>query len=127
MWADPWTGPVIGAAIEVHRAVGPGLLASVYELLLAEELLARGIAFERQKPVPIRYRGLVLEGGLRLDFVVENKLVLELTSVDRMHELHEARLLTYLRLGGYPVGLLINFNVRSLRQGIRRFVHKAPE
>jgi GxxExxY protein len=127
MWRDPWTGPVIEAAIEVHRIVGPGLLESVYELLLAEELLARGIAFERQKPVPIRYRGLVLEAGLRLDFVVEDKLVLKLKSADRMHELHEAQLRTYLKLGGYPAGLLINFNVRLLRQGIRRFVHKAPE
>ncbi len=127
MWLDRWSGPVIGAAIEVHRTLGPGLLESVYEVAICEELRSRGIPFERQTRIPIRYRGLVLDPGLRLDLLIGDALVLELKSVDRINELHEAQLLTYLRLAHKRVGLLINFDVPVLRRGIRRFVNDAPD
>ena len=127
MWLDRWSGPVTGAAIEVHRTLGPGLLESVYEVALCEELRSREIPFERQKGVPIRHRGLVLDPGLRLDLLIGDELVLELKSVDRINELHEAQLLTYLRLAHKRVGLLINFNVPVPRRGIRRFVNDAPD
>lgn len=126
MWLDPWSGRVIGAAIEVHRAFGPGLLESVYEAALAEELRARSIPFERQKGVPIRYRGLVLDPCLRLDFVVGGELIVELKSVAALNEIHDAQLLTYLKLTGCPVGLLINFSTAVLRRGIKRIVNQAP-
>lgn len=118
---------VIGAAIEVHRTLGPGLLESVYELALAQELAAREIEFERQKPVPFRYRGLVLDTGLRLDFLVAKQIIVELKSVERLSDVHQAQLLTCMRMTGCRVGLLINFNVPVLRRGIRRFVRDAPE
>jgi GxxExxY protein len=126
MWLDHWSEPVIGAAIEVHRTLGPGLLKSVYEVALCEELRLRKIPFERQKGVPIRYRGLILDPGFRLDLLIGDELILELKSVERIHELHEAQLLTYLRLANKPVGLLINFDVPILKRGIRRFVNNAP-
>ena len=126
VWGDRWSAPVIGAAIEVHKALGPGLLESVYELALEQEVRVREIPFERQRPVPIRYRDLILDGGLRLDFVVGDELILELKSVAHLIDIHEAQLLTYMKLTGYPVGLLINFNVAVLRRGIRRLVHQAP-
>ena len=118
---------MIGAAISVHRALGPGLLESVYQLCLAQELAEQWIPFEAQKPIPIRYRGLVLDAGIRLDLLVAGELVVELKSVERLLDVHSAQLLTYLKMGGFPVGLLINFNVPFLRHGIRRFVHHAPE
>jgi len=121
------TERVIGAAIEVHKTLGPGLLEWVYELALEEEFLARNIVFERQKPVPIRYRGLILDTGLRLDFVIARQIVVELKSVERLIDVHEAQVLTYMKLSGCPVGLLINFNVARLKSGIRRFVRNAPE
>jgi GxxExxY protein len=121
------TEAVIGAAIAVHRELGPGLLESVYELALAEEMRARAIPFVRQLPVPIRYKGIVLDAGLRLDFVVAKAVVVELKSVERLLDIHGAQLLTYLKLTGNPVGLLINFNVPVLRRGIRRFVAGPPE
>ena len=126
VWSDAWSGSVIGAAIEVHRALGPGLLESVYQLAMEAELRARKVPFERQKPVPIRYRGLVLDGGLRLDFVVAGELIVEIKSVSQLIDIHEAQLLTYLKMTGCPVGLLVNFNVGVLRRGIRRLVHHAP-
>ena len=127
MWSDAWSGRVIGAAIEVHRALGPGLLESVYQLALEAELRMREVPFERQKPVPIRYRGLVLDAGLRLDFVVAGELIVELKSVSQLIDIHEAQLLTYLKMTGCAVGLLINFNVPVLRRGIRRLVHRVPD
>jgi GxxExxY protein len=119
------TERIIGAAIDVHRVLGPGLLASVYELALAQELESRQLAFVGQKPVPIRYKGLILDGGLRLDLVVEDQVVVELKSVERLLDIHKAQLLTYLRLTGCPVGLLINFNVPVLSRGICRMVNSA--
>ena len=127
MFLEVETERVIGAAIEVHKTLGPGLLEWVYELALEEEFLARNIVFERQKPVPIRYRGLILDTGLRLDFVIARQIVVELKSVERLIDVHEAQVLTYMKLSGCPVGLLINFNVARLKSGIRRFVRNAPE
>jgi GxxExxY protein len=127
MWKDLWSERVIGAAISVHRALGPGLLESVYQLCLAQELAEQRIPFETQKVIPIRYRGLVLDAGIRLDLLVAGELVVELKSVDRLLDVHSAQLLTYLKLGNYPLGLLINFNVPLLKNGIRRIVNHAPE
>jgi GxxExxY protein len=116
------TEKITGAAIEVHTALGPGLLESTYEECVARELQLGGLGFERQVPLPVAYKGVKLDCGYRLDFVVERAVVLELKSVDMLRAIHEAQLLTYLRLGGWRVGLLINFNVPVLRSGIRRLV-----
>jgi GxxExxY protein len=116
------TEKITGAAIEVHTALGPGLLESTYEECVARELQLDGLGFERQVPLPDAYKGVKLDCGYRLDFVVERAVVLELKSVDMLRPIHEAQLLTYLRLGGWRVGLLINFNVPVLRSGIKRLV-----
>jgi GxxExxY protein len=115
---------VIGACIEVHRALGPGLLESAYEQCLAHELSLRGLPFERQRPVPVVYKGIDLELGYRLDFVVGGVLVLEIKAVERLAPVHEAQLLTYLKLTGLRAGILINFNAQTLRQGLRRLTRK---
>lgn len=122
MTINDLTGAIIGAAIEVHRAVGPGLLESAYEECLCEELKIRGIPFERQKPLPVTYKGKQLDYGYRLDLVVDNAVVVELKAIEAFAPIHDAQLLTYLRLGGWQAGLLINFNVPILRDGIRRKV-----
>lgn len=117
------TEKIIGAAIEVHRELGPGLLESAYEAALAHELSARGISYERQKAMPVRYKGFLLDVGYRLDFLVEDQVIVELKAVSEMHPIFEAQLITYLRLSGHRVGLLINFNVPRLKDGlIRRIV-----
>ena len=117
------TERVIGAAIHVHRNLGPGLLESAYEACLAAELGARDIRFRRQVDIPITYRDVELASGYRLDFLVEERLVLELKSVRALEPIHTAQVLTYLKLGGYTIALLINFNVRYLGEGaIRRLV-----
>ncbi len=121
------TEGIIGAAIEVHRALGPGLLESAYETCLAFELAERGFKVERQKPLPVVYRGVKLECGYRLDFLVEEVVVVEVKAVDRLAPIHQAQLLSYLKISGYPVGLLINFNVKVLRDGIRRVVNNFPD
>jgi GxxExxY protein len=115
------TEKIIGAAIEVHRHLGPGLLESAYEACLAHELTVLGLDIARQQSLPISYKGLQLDMAYRLDLVVENLVLLELKSVERVEPIHEAQLLTYLRLARLPVGLIINFNVHLLRQGIKRF------
>ena len=122
MTINDLTKTIIGAAIEVHRALGPGLLESAYEECLCEELKLREIPFERQKPLPVTYKGKQLDCGYRLDLVVANAVVLELKAIEAFAPIHDAQLLTYLRLGGWKVGLLINFNVPVLRDGIRRKV-----
>jgi GxxExxY protein len=116
------TEKIIGAAIEVHRKLGPGLLESAYQECLGREMLLRNIPFEREVPVPVIYKDVHLECGYRLDFLVNRTVVVELKAVDVMPPVFEAQLLTYLRLGGWHIGLLINFNVMMLREGIRRRV-----
>ena len=116
------TGTVIGAAIEVHRALGPGLLESAYEECLSRELSLKEVPFERQRPLPVKYKGIALDCGYRLDLLVEDQVVVEIKAVEKILPIHEAQLLTYLRLGGWKAGLLLNFNVPVLKQGIRRLV-----
>jgi len=116
------TKEIIGAAIEVHKAVGPGLLEGVYEECLCHELKLRNLSFECQIVVPVTYKGVILDCGYRLDLLVENTVILELKSVDRIHPIFEAQLLTYMRMLQKPVGLLINFNVPILGSGIVRKV-----
>ena len=117
------TEGVIGAAIEVHRALGPGLLESTYQCCLAHELHLRGIAFEQQGAVGLDYKGLVIESAYRADFVVLNAVILELKAAQQLEPIHGAQLLTYLRWSGLKPGLIINFNVRVLRDGIKRIVN----
>jgi GxxExxY protein len=112
--------PVIGALIEVHRALGPGLLESVYEACFCHELRLCGLAFERQRPVGIVYKGSIVNCGYRIDVLVEGRIVVELKAIDRLLPLHTAQILTYMKLSSVSVGLLANFNVTSLRQGLRR-------
>jgi len=113
---------IIGAAIEIHRSLGPGLLEAVYEECLARELTLRTIPFERQKPIPLVYKDLKLECGYRLDFLVSSRIVVEIKSIEAIAPIHESVMLTYLRLSESPLGLLINFNVPISKDGIRRFV-----
>lgn len=114
------TEKIIGAAIEVHRHLGPGLLESDYEAALAYEIAQAGLAVERQRPVPVAYKGLKFEEGDRLDLLVAGNVVVELKCVDAILPIHEAQLLSYLKLTGFKVGLLINFKVPVLKQGIKR-------
>jgi GxxExxY protein len=116
------TRSIIGAAIEVHKLLGPGLLESAYEECLCHELTLRRIRFEKQKPVPLVYKGTRLECGFRLDLLVEARVVVELKSIEGLGPIHEAIVLTYLRLSGHQVALLINFNVPVLKDGVRRFI-----
>ena len=116
------TATIIGAAIGVHRTIGPGLLESAYEECLAQEMKMRGLSFQRQFPLPVAHKGATLDCGYRLDFVVEKAVVLELKVIDMFAHIHESQLLTYLKLGGWTVGLLINFNVPVLKSGIKRVV-----
>ena len=116
------TREVISAAIEVHRVLGPGLLESAYEQAFCTELRLRGIRFESQVHIPATYKGVMLDSGYCVDLIVENEVVVELKTTRRILGVHEAQLLTYLRLLGLQIGLLINFNVEVLRQGVRRRV-----
>jgi GxxExxY protein len=114
------TGRVIGAAIEVHRALGPGLLEAVYKACLCEELTQAGIRFTRQEKLPVIYKGRTIDCDLRMDLVVEKSQVLEVKAVQQILPVHEAQLLTYLKISGIPLGLLLNFNEATLKDGIRR-------
>ena len=116
------TQTIIGGAIEVHRLLGPGLLESAYEECFCHELHLRKLNFERQRPIPVVYKAVKLESGHRLDLLVEAKVIVELKSVDALGPLHEAIILTYMRLSGHHLGLLINFNVPMLKDGIRRYI-----
>ena len=118
---------IIGAAIEVHRILGPGLLESTYEECLCDELRLQGISFERQKALPVMYKGRTLDCGYRLDVVVENAIILELKSCERIEQIHRAQLLTYLKLSGLHLGLLFNFNSPVMRRGIIRIVNNFAE
>jgi GxxExxY protein len=122
MTINALTRAVIGAAIEVHRRIGPGLLESAYQACLAREFLLRGIPFEAQKELPVEYKGVCVPCGYRLDFLVAGQVVVEIKSIERFEDIHGAQLLTYLRLGGWKVGLAINFNVPILVNGIMRRV-----
>ena len=117
---------VIAAAMVVHRRLGPGLLESAYEAALCHELALGDVSFRRQAELPIHYKGVHIGCGYRADIIVEGSLLLELKAVGRLEAIHEAQILTYLRLSGLWLGLLLNFNVRSLRHGIRRFVNGSP-
>jgi GxxExxY protein len=116
------TQAIIGAAIEVHRLLGPGLLESAYEECFCHELHLRKLNFERQRPIPVVYKAVKLESGYSLDLLVEARVIVELKSVDALGPLHEAIILTYMRLSGHHLGLLINFNVPVLKDGIRRYI-----
>lgn len=118
---------VIGCAIEVHRALGPGLLESVYQACMSQELAYAGLAFKQQMEVPVRYRGVRLDCGYRLDFLVSNELVVELKCLDRVLPIHKAQALTYLRLTQIPQALLINFNVQILRHGVTSVLLNPPK
>jgi len=117
------TEKIIGCAIRVHRALGPGLLESAYEACLCYELISCGLKVERQKPLPVIYREVKLDCGYRMDILVQDVVIVELKAVDRMGPIHQAQLISHLRLSRRKVGLLINFNVRVLKQGIRRLVN----
>jgi GxxExxY protein len=121
------TETVIGAAIEVHRFLGPGLLESAYERCLAFEVAGSGLEVESQKPLPVVYKNVHLDCGYRLDLVVEDQVIVEIKAVDQLAPIHQAQLLSYLKLSGCKVGLLINFTVPLLKDGIRRVVNGFPE
>jgi GxxExxY protein len=121
--ADALSGQIIGPAIEVHAQLGPGLLESTYRACLVEELRLRGIASRQEVALPVNYRGLVLEASYRLDLLVEDLVILELKSVERLEPIHQAQRLTYLRVSGRWLGLLFNFNIDRLRKGLRRLVN----
>jgi GxxExxY protein len=120
---DPLTQKVIGAAIEVHRELGPGLLESIYQRAMAVELRLQGLAFVAQKPLPVVYKSVSLGDDMFIDFVVEDRLVVELKAVDALIGVHEAQLLTYLKLSKIRTGLLLNFNEKLLKNGLKRMVH----
>lgn len=121
------THGIIGAAIEVHKTLGPGLLESAYEECLAREFSLRGLRFERQKPLPVVYKDVKLDCGYRLDFLVEGKVIVELKAIEALAPIHDAIVLTYLRLSGCAIGLLINFHTTSLKKGIKRLVLRYDE
>jgi GxxExxY protein len=124
---DQITGAIIGAAIEVHRALGPGLLESAYRACLVYELRRRGWLVEPEKPLPVTYKGVELDCGYRLDLVVQDTVIVELKAVEEVIPIHQAQLLSYLRLAGKSVGLLINFNVKVLVDGVDRIVNNHVE
>ena len=119
---DELSNRVLGCAIKVHRELGPGLLESTYEQCLAYELNRAGILFKIQQPLPVEYKQIRLDCGYRIDVFVDDRLILELKSVDQLLKIHEAQVLTYMKLAKVRVGLLINFNVEILKKGIKRFV-----
>jgi len=121
------TEQIIGAAIEVHRALGPGLLESAYEACLSHELAERKLHVERQKALPVTYKDVRVDCGYRIDLLVEREVIVELKAVARIEPIHEAQLLSYLKLSGCRVGLLINFNVKQLTRGLRRLVNELPQ
>lgn len=121
------TGKIIGAAIEVHKNLGPGLLVSTYEECLCYEFKLRKIAYKRQKALPVVYKGIKLDCGYRIDVIAENVIILELKACENIEPIHKAQLLTYLKLTGLKLGLLINFNVPVLKDGIVRIVNQLEE
>lgn len=124
---DEITGQIVDAAIQVHRALGPGLLESAYEACLVSELVERGFLVERQKDLPVVYHDKQIDCGYRLDLLVEGQVIVEVKAVDKLAPIHDAQVITYLRLSGMKVGLLVNFNVPLLKDGLRRLVNDYPE
>ncbi|MBL0126712.1 MAG: GxxExxY protein [Flavobacteriales bacterium] len=129
---DQWTHnelteAIIGAAIEVHRELGPGLLESIYEECLARELSDRGVPFQRQQQIPVMYKGSPLDMGFRCDLFVNDMVIVEVKAVEALNDVHIAQLLTYLKLADRRLGLLINFNVKFLKQGLKRVANGMPE
>ena len=124
---DQLTDKVIASAISVHKELGPGLLESTYEACLAYELLDRGLKIETQKPSPVNYRGQKIDCGYRIDLLIEDRLVVELKAVEKLMPIHTAQILTYLRLSNLQVGLLLNFNVLRLKDGLHRIVNQYLE
>lgn len=125
--ADQIAKDVVDAAFKIHSKLGPGLLESAYEACLAHELMRRGYQVERQKPQPVIYEGLEIEVGYRLDILVNGEVILELKSVEQVLPIHHAQLMTYLKLSGKTLGLLLNFNVPLIKQGIKRIAINHPE
>ena len=121
------TEVIIGAAINVHRALGPGLLESTYEACIVYDIVKAGLKLVQQKPLPIVYHNIKLECGYRIDILVENSVIVEIKSVERLLPIHKAQLLSYLKLSNCRVGLLINFNVEVLKNGIKRIVNNFPD
>jgi GxxExxY protein len=119
---DELSNRVLGCALEVHRQLGPGLLESTYEQCLAYELIQAGIPFKIQQPMPVSYKQIKLDRGYRLDLFVDDRLIVELKSVEQLLNIHKAQVLTYMKLANVRIGLLINFNVQMLKKGIKRFV-----
>ena len=117
------TKTIIGCAIEVHKQLGPGLLESAYQNCLSYELNKIGLSIQTEKAMPIVYKEIKLNHGYRIDILVQNRIVIEVKTVEAINEIHEAQILTYLRLGGYPLGLIINFHTTMLKNGIRRFIN----
>ena len=113
---------IIGACIEVHRVLGPGLLESVYQNCLAKELSSMKVSFQKEVPKPVDYKGTLMDCGFRLDFIVEDKVIVELKAVEKIHPVHKVQVLTYLKITGCKLGLLINFNTPVLKDGIERIV-----
>ena len=124
---DDITGKIIGSAIRVHATLGPGLLESAYRVFLKQELLLEGLKVEVEVPIPVVYRGHRVDVGYRADMLVEDQVLVELKAVAKMSSVYEAQLLSYLRLGGFPAGLLMNFHVTLLRDGIRRMINQFPK
>jgi len=120
------TETIIGVAINIHRALGPGLLESAYEVCMVYDLVKEGLKVEQQKPLPIVYRGVKLGCGYRLDLMIENEVIVEIKSVEKLLPIHQAQLMSYLKLSDCRVGLLINFNVKILKNGIKRVVNNFP-
>jgi GxxExxY protein len=124
---DRITRRIIGAAIEVHKTVGPGLLESAYQVCLAFELREQGLKVEEQLPLPVVYKNVKLDCGYRIDLLVENEIVIEIKAIETLAPIHDAQLLSYLRLSGKRVGLLMNFHVRVLKDGLKRIVNEFPD
>ena len=114
---------ILGCAFEVHKALGPGLLESAYQECLCYKLQQSGLSFHKEKPMPLIFEGVTLECGYRIDILVENKVVIEIKSIDALNDVHLAQILTYMKLGNYKLGLLLNFNVALLKQGIKRVIN----
>lgn len=123
MTNDELTHKVIGFAIDIHKQLGPGLYENVYKDCLIHKLNGVGIQFEKEKTIPIKFDGLILERGFRIDLLIENRIVIELKSVEKLTDIHLTQMITYLKLGKFPLGLLLNFNVSMMKEGIKRVVN----